>query len=411
MTVATKTYLKDAVHHHRAASKTGLLERLFTLWFRGFIYNQIWEDPRVDAEAMQLDGDSRILTISSGGCNVLNYLKHEPAKIAAIDLNNCHMALTRLKLAGLQHLPTYEDFYLFFGLANDRRNFENYRAHLRDKLDDNTLRFWERSAWPSGRLGRKRIKYFTRGFYNYSKLGLLIRFAHVVAKVTRKDPTQLLRAESIDEQQAFFDRTVAPYFENRFVKWMTRTPMTIFSLGIPPSQYRVMKAESRGQIAEMCRDRVYKLACGFPMHDNYFAWQAFGRTYDHGGQRAMPDYLRRENYDALRRNVDRVETHIQTLHEYLAAQEPGEINRFVLLDSQDWMPPAVIEALWEQIARVGPAGSRVIFRTAGAASPIESALPGSLLSRFQYDAELSKRLHEKDRSAIYGGFHVYEKTA
>jgi len=149
MTVATKTYLKDAVHHHRAASKTGLLERLFTLWFRGFIYNQIWEDPRVDAEAMQLDGDSRILTISSGGCNVLNYLKHEPAKIAAIDLNNCHMALTRLKLAGLQHLPTYEDFYLFFGLANDRRNFENYRAHLRDKLDDNTLRFWERSAWPS----------------------------------------------------------------------------------------------------------------------------------------------------------------------------------------------------------------------------------------------------------------------
>ena len=44
----TEANLKKAVHHPRLASKRGLLERLFTLWFRGFVYNQIWEDPRVD---------------------------------------------------------------------------------------------------------------------------------------------------------------------------------------------------------------------------------------------------------------------------------------------------------------------------------------------------------------------------
>ncbi|MCK4686027.1 MAG: DUF3419 family protein, partial [Pirellulales bacterium] len=65
--------LKKAVHHHRLASRRGLLERMFTLWFRGFIYNQIWEDPRVDAAALELGPESRLLTISSGGCNVLNY--------------------------------------------------------------------------------------------------------------------------------------------------------------------------------------------------------------------------------------------------------------------------------------------------------------------------------------------------
>ena len=74
----TEANLKKAVHHHRLASKRGLLERLFTLWFRGFVYNQIWEDPRVDAEALGLGPDSSLLTISSGGCNVLNYLVHEP---------------------------------------------------------------------------------------------------------------------------------------------------------------------------------------------------------------------------------------------------------------------------------------------------------------------------------------------
>ena len=407
----TTAYLRQAVHHHKATSKKGLLERLFTLWFRGFIYNQIWEDPRVDVEALQLDRDSRILTISSGGCNVLNYLLHEPARIVAIDLNHCHMSLTRLKLAGLKHLPTWEDFYLFFGLANDPRNLENYRRFLKHQLDDQTLAFWERSAWPTGRVGRSRIRYFTRGFYNHSKLGMLIRFAHLVAKVTRKDPSRFLAAQTVEEQQAIFAELVDPYFNNRFVRWFTRTPMTVFSLGIPPSQFKVMKEESQGRIADLCRERVYRLACGTPIQDNYFAWQAFSRTYDHTHRRALPDYLQSQHFDTLRGSVDRVETHIASLHDYLRTQPDGALNRFVLLDSQDWMPAPVIADLWEQIARVGEVGSRIIFRTAGKRSPIEDALPPELRARFTYDRQLSQRLHDIDRSAIYGMFHVYHKHA
>ena len=106
----TEANLKKAVHHHRLASKRGLLERLFTLWFRGFVYNQIWEDPRVDAEALNIGPHSSLLTISSGGCNVLNYLVHKPKKIVAVDLNSNHMCLTRLKLAAVKHLPDYETF-------------------------------------------------------------------------------------------------------------------------------------------------------------------------------------------------------------------------------------------------------------------------------------------------------------
>ena len=110
----TGANLKKAVHHHRLASKRGLLERMFTLWFRGFVYNQIWEDPRVDAEALHIGPESSLLTISSGGCNVLNYLVHKPKKIVAVDLNANQMCLTRLKLAAVKHLPDYETFYNFF---------------------------------------------------------------------------------------------------------------------------------------------------------------------------------------------------------------------------------------------------------------------------------------------------------
>ena len=58
----------------------GALERLFTLMFQGFVYNQIWEDPSVDLEALELQPHHRLLTIACGGCNILNYLAAAPPK-------------------------------------------------------------------------------------------------------------------------------------------------------------------------------------------------------------------------------------------------------------------------------------------------------------------------------------------
>ncbi|MBN2712581.1 MAG: DUF3419 family protein, partial [Planctomycetes bacterium] len=105
--------LKQAVHQNPLHKKEGLSERLFTAWFGGFFYNQIWEDPRVDREALRLDGESNLLVISSAGCNVLNYLVDSPGSITAVDLNPHHVYLTRLKLAAISYLPSYDDFFNF----------------------------------------------------------------------------------------------------------------------------------------------------------------------------------------------------------------------------------------------------------------------------------------------------------
>ena len=107
--------------------------------------------------------------------------------------------------------------------------------------------------------------------------------------------------------------------------------------------------------------------------------------------------------------MGRVETHVASLTDQLRQEQPGSLNGFVLLDSQDWMPPPVIEELWTAIARVGLPGSRVIFRTAGERSPVEQALSPETRSKFRYDQERARELHRKDRSAIYGMFHISER--
>jgi len=360
---------------------------------------------------LQIGPESSLFTISSGGCNVLNYLVHKPKRIVAVDLNSNHMCLTRLKLAAIEHLPDYESFYKFFGFGRHDDNLDNYRRYIRDHLDPITRSYWETTDWPGKAIGPKRISYFKRGLYDQAKLGQFFRVVHGLARSMRRDPARLLAARTVAEQERIFDEMYSPLFDNSIVRWMGRQPVAVYSLGIPPSQHAAMLEEQDndgGKLFDMYRERVRRLACGFPLDDNYFAWQAFGRRYDHEGRRALPDYLKREHYETIKAMVPRVETHVASLADQLREERPGSLNSFILLDSQDWMPPAVIDDLWGHIARVGGPGTRVIFRTAGERSPVETALSPGTKERFVYRPDRSRELHREDRSAIYGMFHLYE---
>lgn len=113
--------------------------------------------------------------------------------------------------------------------------------------------------------------------------------------------------------------------------------------------------------------------CGFPLSDNYFAWQAFGRQYNTEDRTAVPPYLKAQHHSRLRYLLDRVDTRLAALTETLRQQPDNNFDSFVLLDAMDWMPPDAIAALWDEIARVGEPGARVIFRTASRLCPLATA--------------------------------------
>ena len=395
--------LERAAHTRPATTKRGALERLFTLMFKGFVYNQIWEDPDVDMEALELEPHHRMITIASAGCNILNYLAADPARIIAVDLNSNHVALTRLKLAALRDLPTYDDFFRFFGEANTKANSKAYDNFLSERLDPITRRYWEKHIPLHGR----RINMFARNLYRYALLGRFIGLLHVVARLHGKKLGVLLDARTPAEQRTMFDRTIAPLFDYKSIRFLSKSPISLYALGIPPAQYEELVAA--GDPAQILRQRVERLACDFPFQQNYFAWQAFGRGYDVENREAVPAYLREDVYNVIRTRTDRVEVHHASLIDFLKSQAPGSLDRFVLLDAQDWMTPDVITQLWEQIDRTAAKDARVIFRTAGDESPLPKKLPPHLLAPWEYLAPESRAWHAQDRSSIYGGFHVYKR--
>ncbi len=400
---ATSKGLKAAVHRYKPLSRRGLQERLFTFAFRQLVYPQIWEDPVVDLEALALKPTDRVIAIASGGCNVLSYLVDDPAEIIAVDLNGAHIALNRLKLAALAAFEAHSDFFHFFGRADSRDNIALYDEKLRPRLDPVARAYWD------GRdlAGRRRIDAFARNFYRHGLLGRFIGAGHAVAKLYGAKLDAVLAAPTLAEQRRAFEREIAPLFEKGFVRWLTRRPSALYGLGIPPAQYRALAGDGPDGIANVLKRRVERLACDFPVSENYFAWQAFGRRYANVDDPSLPPYLQAQHFDALSARAGRVRLYHGSFTDRLAAEPDSSLDAYVLLDAQDWMNDATLTALWREIARTARPGARVIFRTAADERLLPGRIPEDTLAKFRYEAERSRELGARDRSSIYGAFHLY----
>lgn len=382
-----------------------VLDHAFALAFRGLVYAQIWEDPEIDMEALAIRPDSRMVAIASGGCNVLSYLVADPREIIAVDLNTAHVALGKLKLASARHLPDYAHFRRFFAEADKPSNLAAYHAYVAPHLDETTRRYWEGRDLTL----RRRIGGFRKGIYKRGLLGGFIGIAHLLARLYRIDLLAILSAPTREAQRDVFEAQLAPLFDKAFVRWLTDQPAALFGLGIPPAQFEALAGDQ--PMAQVLRRRLEKLACDFAVGDNYFAWQAFSRGYGRQGDAPLPPYLQQANWDAVRARVDRVGVLHANLTVWLAGEPDQSLDRYVLLDAQDWMSDAQLNDLWTQITRTARPGARVLFRTAAEPSLLPGRVDPALLDRWTYHAAASADYTARDRSSIYGGVHLYELGA
>ncbi|MEJ1159738.1 DUF3419 family protein [Prosthecomicrobium sp. N25] len=385
--------MNAAVGVTRAMSAKNLLDRLFAWAFTDLVYAQIWEDPVVDMHALGLRPGLHMVAIASGGCNVLSYLAREQLRITAVDLNPAHVAYGRLRKAAAQVIRDYPTFAgLVTGTAG-RANREIYAAHLRERLDPETRAWWE---------SRGRLRMLEDNPFRYGLLGRFIRASHGLARLYGVDPRAMLRARTRDEQIRIFETHLAPLFDRAVLRWLASRSVSLYGLGIPSAQYEVLACGR--PMADVLRERLRRLACDHDLADNYFARQAFGLRYE-GGE--PPPYLDPQSFPRLQANAAGLEILNRSYTDHLRTLSPASVDRYVLLDAQDWMNDRQLAELWGEITRTARPGARVIFRTAAEPTILPGRVPHEILTRWTYQQTLSEHLHGRDRSAIYGGFHLY----
>lgn len=362
-----------------------LLERMV---FRGIVFNMSWEDPEMDRQAFNLTPEDTVISISSAGCNPLNFLCQSPRRLISIDGNPAQNAILELKLAAIRTLD-YATFFDIFAARNPGVVKRVYRPFLRPHLSAGAQKFWDENLWMAA-----------RGLYNFGRMGLFCRVLRRFVRMLglRKEIIeQFFELQTLEEQVDWYNTHAAPRL---WGKWSRRFVMfrpMLYLAGVHPEQYRLVNG--RHDMYEYVKDRVEYALTKVPAYDNYFLSQAVTGRFR--GKR-VPPYLLEENFETLRRNLDRVLVVNGWLGPYLDTLPPQSINKFNLLDIFDWMTPAMFEATLRSVLRAAVPGATLIYRSGSyALDP-----PPSILEHVERHDELARKLFATDRSATYGSFYI-----
>lgn len=141
-------------HHTWRTTYSDLLPK-HTQFASEYIYAFNWEDPAVDLEILKLQPDDVLVTITSAGDNILDYLSQSPVKrIHAIDLNPNQNHLLELKCACFAAGLPHDEIWKMFG-EGSHPDFRSLLIHrLNPHLSSNAFQFWLSRAStfsPSGR--------------------------------------------------------------------------------------------------------------------------------------------------------------------------------------------------------------------------------------------------------------------
>jgi S-adenosylmethionine-diacylglycerol 3-amino-3-carboxypropyl transferase len=386
--------LRQSVSHGGTTAWLG--RRIFdAVHMQNLVYNQCWEDPAVDRQALLLTPQDRVLVITSAGCNALDYAL-TGARVLAVDVNPRQNHLLQLKQAGIRVLD-HCDFFQLFGRGGSSRAREIYAA-LRHDLGEPARAFWDdaiRLFEPARTRGRS--------FYYGGSAGLVAHLlrSYIERMAPLHDAVQrLFGAQSIEEQLAIYNAEVRRPLLGEHLLRLVGSSGVMSLLGVPEPQRQMVHSatEGFGGFLRSCLDRVMSVAL---LRDNYF-WAVY--LMGAYSRRSCPEYLKEDAFGKLKAGlVDNVTTYTGTVTDCLSTQT-DPITAFVLLDHMDWLVqmPGVLEEEWGRIFAAAGPGARVIFRTSAADA---SFLPLSVRRRLRFD-EGAEQLHRQDRVGTYASFHL-----
>lgn len=361
------------------------------------IYNTCWEDPRIDRELLGLNRNSRLVMITSAGCNAMEYLLDDPKEIHCVDLNYRQNALLELKMAVFARCD-YEDVFQWFGRGHHPKARAIY-GELREGLSPTARSYWD-----------KRISYFENKrflgtFYYRGASGLAAwLMKHLMFQIkpkVRYKVMDLIEAKNLDEQKQIYD-DLEPQIWNRMVDWLVKHPMLMTMVGVPAAQINLINRDVEEGLYGFIRSSLRRTFTELVVSDNYF-W----RVYIMGCYResCCPEYLKAENFGTIRSRLDRLSCATDSLSGYIEKSKL-EFSQYILLDHQDWLAwyrPDLLEEEWTTIRRTASDGARVLMRSAGLKVDFCEDYVKDWLS---WKPGLTEALHGKDRVGTYGSLHL-----
>ncbi|TVQ44135.1 MAG: DUF3419 family protein [Saprospirales bacterium] len=355
------------------------------------IYNCCWEDPDCDKKLLNLGSESKVLMLTSAGCNALDYLIESVDRIHCVDLNYRQNAVLDLKLALFKN-GDYNMLWEFFGDGKKNNAKDIYKNKLSDFLQPESKKFWD-----------LKIKYFDGGlfrktFYYRGASGIL---AWWVSRYLKSRPSlkkkidQLLATEDLLAQKIIFKSLEKQLFSFPLNTIMNRLSVLALA-GVPKSQFELVSSNGTEKTSDYLKDCFQKTFNNNPGAKNYF-YQVY--YYGKYTKESCPEYLKEENFEKIRGQIEKITFSTESINDYLKKSDIP-FTHFVLLDHMDWLvanQPTILEEQWNLINSRSSKHSRVLFRSA---AKDQSFLPKHVFNNFSFYPGVED-VQKNDRVGMY----------
>ncbi len=308
-------------------------------------YSQCWEDTDLVLDNLAISSGDTILSIASAGDNTLSLLTANPREIIAIDFCQAQLAVVALKIAAFKVL-SYEELLTFLGIGTPKSSNARLATYerLRPELATQYRQFFD-----------KRPELIVNGIITSGKLErYFAMFRKVILPLahSKKTVNALFENRSRSERQEFFERqwnTVR--YQLAFKLFFGKTTMAL--IGREASFFK----EASGSLSNfLARASHAALTEGTPSSNHYLH---FILTGNYGS--VLPHYLRRENFEIIRSNLDRVVLLEGSLQKILEQLPSDSIDAFNLSDVFEYMTEDNCEIISHSINRVARRGGRIAY--------------------------------------------------
>lgn len=348
-------------------------------------YAQCWEDTDLVLKGMAIKPGDTCLSIAAAGDNTLAILSLSPAKVVALDLNKAQIALLELKAAAFKMLNYHE----MLGLLGYEEGHDRVAlfAQVSSVLTQPSYRYWT-----------KNIDLIEKGLASCGKFESYFEiFRSKVLPLIHSKSTieELLLPKWQGERETFYNK-----------KWNTWRWQLLFrlffskfvmgKLGRDASFFKY----ANGNLSErLLRTTEQALVEQDPSTNPYLHWILKGDF-----QAPLPYYLRKENFVAIKRNINKLEIREASLEQYLSSKDAPKFDSFNLSDIFEYMSQENYEQLLQRIKDSSTPGARLVYWN----MMVDRSSRNTSIKNIVQRHDLASELFRQNKTFFYSRFLIEE---
>ena len=367
-------------------------------------YSQCWEDTEVLLESLNIQENDICFGILSAGDNVFSMLAENPKKVVALDISFPQIALAKLKKEVFNSL-SYEEMLEFMGVMKSDKRIEIY-DRIRENLDKEVKEYWDfnKDAIEKGIIHTGKFEKFFKIFREK-----ILPFVH-----SKKRIEKLLEKKSRQERMEYYDK----YWNNFRWKLMFKLFFSKYIVGKLGRDKEFFRYAEKN-ISEEMKERSRYALCELNPYENPYINYILTGNYR---KDCLPYFLRKENFDKIRKNLHKVEILQSSVEEYLD-QIDFKIDKFNLSDIFEYMSAEnysklmgkiydnaennALLAYWNLIVERN--SEKLDYKKTDSEIAVTGKETNVNGEKYERMKELDKKLHEKDMTFFYTDF-VVEKV-